>query len=203
MLVERNGKAPRVDSTTRVADSARIVGNVTIGPRCYIDHQVVIESAGPPVHIGEGVIIFPGSVVRSVGGRSRPAFDVVVGDWTLIAPHSTVTGCHIGSYCYVATAAIVLQGASVGDYSRLGVGSIVHAKTALPEGTRVGMRHVAAPRREGFISTADIEEARQAVGAAGFFETAFGLEETDSADLHERVMRRLLDEVHAWEDRPL
>jgi hypothetical protein len=114
-----------------------------------------------------------------------------------------VSGCHIGSYCYVATAAIVLQGASVGSYSRLGVGSIVHAKTALPKGTRVGMRHVAAPGPAGFVSTADVEVARQAVGAAGFFETAFGLDETDSADMHERVMRRLLDEVHAWEDRPL
>jgi carbonic anhydrase/acetyltransferase-like protein (isoleucine patch superfamily) len=203
MLVERNGKAPRVDSTTRVADSACIIGDVTIGPRCHIDHQVVIESAGPPIRIGECVIIFAGSVVRSVGGRSRPAFEAAVGDRTLIAPHCTLSGCRIGAFCYVATATVVLQGATVGDYSRLGVQSIVHAKTTLPEGTRVGMRHIAAPARGGFTSTADVEAARQAVAAAGFFETAFGVEETDSIRLHDQVMTRLLEEVQAWEDRPL
>ena len=202
MLIARNGKAPRVSPTSRVADSARIVGDVTIGPGCFIDHQVVIESAGPPIDIAESVIVFAASVIRSVGGRSRPAFDVVIGARTLIAPHCTVTGCRIGRYCYVATAAIVLQGTTVGDHSRLGVSSIVHVKTTLPEHTRVGMRHVAVPTPHGFISTADVEVARQAVGAAGFFEAAFGLE-ADAASLREEVITRLLEEVHGWDDRAL
>lgn len=202
MLIARNGKAPRVSSTAKVADSACIVGDVTIGPGCFIDHQVVIESAGPPIDIAESVIIFSASVIRSVGGRSRPAYDVAIGARTLIAPHGTVTGCRIGRYCYLATAAIVLQGATVGDHSRLGVGSIVHVKTTLPERTRVGMRHVAVPAPDGFISTADVELARQAVGAAGFFEAAFGVE-AHAASLHEEIITRLLEEVHGWNDRVL
>ena len=202
MLIERNGKSPHVSETARVADSARLVGDVTIGAGCYIGYQVVIESAGPPIDLGESVIVFPGSVIRSVGGRSRPPFQVSIGPRTLIAPHCTITGCTIGHHCYLATAAIVLQGAIVGPYSRLGVGSIVHAKTTLPEGSRVGMRQMAVPTRDGFMSTADVEAARQAVSTAGFFEMAFALEQ-DSEDLHEAVMTRLLEEVHGWDDRPL
>ena len=203
MVFRRSGKAPRIDSTARVAESAHIIGDVTIQGGCYIDHHVVIESAGPPIEIGHGVIIFAGSVVRSVGGQSRPPFAVAIGNRTLIAPHCTITGCHIGRHCYVATAAIVLQGATVGDHSRLGIASIVHAKATLPNGTRVGMRHIAVPTRDGFMSTAAIDRAREAVGAADFFESAFGLEETDPVSLHERVMTQLLNEVHAWDDRPL
>jgi carbonic anhydrase/acetyltransferase-like protein (isoleucine patch superfamily) len=203
MLIIRNGKAPSVDATARVADTAHIIGDVTIGAASFVDHQVVIESAGPPVHIGEGVVIFPGSVIRSVGGRSRPAFDVVIGSRTLIGPQCTLTGCRIGHHCYLATAAIVLQNTTVGDYSRIGIGAIVHASVALPDRSRIGLRHVAVPTGEGFLSTADVEDARQALGAAGFFGTAFGVEDADAATLHDQVMAKLLEEVHGWADRSM
>jgi carbonic anhydrase/acetyltransferase-like protein (isoleucine patch superfamily) len=203
MLTERNGKRPRVHPSAVIADSARVIGDVTIGSRCYIDHHVVVESSGPPIDIGDDVIVFAGSVIRSVGGSGRPAFPVDIGARSLIAPHCTLTGCRIGHHCYIATAAIALQGAIVGDQCRIGVAAIVHANTVLPRDTRVGMRHVAVPTQDGFISTADIEVARKAVGAAGFFETAFGLKDTDPASLHEQVMMRLLEEVHAWHDSPL
>jgi len=38
MLIERNGEAPRVHSSVRIAPSATIVGNVRIGARAYVDH---------------------------------------------------------------------------------------------------------------------------------------------------------------------
>jgi carbonic anhydrase/acetyltransferase-like protein (isoleucine patch superfamily) len=103
--------------------------------------------------------------------------------------------------CYVATAAIVLQGAVVGDDVRVGAGAIVHATTAVADGARVGMRHVAVPTPDGFLSTADVERAREAIAAVDFFETAFGAEDEDQARLHEQVMTTLLDEVHGWEDQ--
>jgi hypothetical protein len=127
---------------------------------------------------------------------------VTIGARTLIAPQCTLTGCRIGRYCYVATAAIMQQGATVGDHSRLGVGSIVHVKTTLPARTRVGMRHIAVATDDGFIDTADVELARQAIEVAGFFEAAFGVE-ADAEGLHEEVITRLLDEVHSWDDRVL
>lgn len=99
-----------------------------------------------------------------------------------------------------ASARVASSACIVGDLSRIGVAAIVHAKTVLPDRTRVGMRHIAVPRVGGFIETADVEVARQAVREAGFFETAFGLEETDQETVHERVITTLLEEVHAWRD---
>src|SRR5262249_57294122 len=109
-------------------------------------------------------------------------------------------GCTIGRNCYIATAAIVFQGVTIGDRTRVGAGAIVHAGTKLPEGSRVGMRHIAAPHSAGFISTADIELAREAIAGADFFETAFATAETDQGRLHDQVMDALLDEVHGWHD---
>lgn len=203
MLVERNGNAPRAHATARIAASATVVGNVTIGARAYVDHGVVIASSGPPVEIADEVIVLAGAIIRSVGGGNRPAFPVHVGERTLVSPLSALTGCELGSNCYIATGATVLQGARIGDHVRVGAGAIVHAKTALPDGARVGMRHIAVATADGYSSTGDIEQARELVAALDFFETAFGAAAEDQAELHTQAIATLLDEVHGWRDQPL
>ena len=67
----------------------------------------------------------------------------------------------------------------------------------MPAGARVGVRHVAVPTGDGFMSTADVEAARAAVADLDFFDVAFGAREDDQVALHERVVAQLLDEVHA------
>jgi carbonic anhydrase/acetyltransferase-like protein (isoleucine patch superfamily) len=161
VLIERNGAAPRVHASARIAASASIVGSVRISARTYVDHGVVSESSGPPVEIADEVVVFAGALVRSVGGKSRPAFPVRVGARTLVSPACVLTGCEVGGNCYLATGAILLQDATVGDHVRVGAGAIVHAGTVLPERARVGMRHVAVPTLDGFLSTADVEQARK------------------------------------------
>jgi carbonic anhydrase/acetyltransferase-like protein (isoleucine patch superfamily) len=203
VLIERNGQTPRVHASARLASSASVVGNVEIGARAYVDHGGVIESSGPLVEIADEVILFSGAIIRSVGGTSRPAFPLGIGRRTLISPLCVLTGCEIGSNCYVATGAIVLQGATVGDHARVGAGAIVHATTVLPERARVGMRNLAVPIADGFLSTGNVEQAREIVAGIDFFETAFGAGDDDQADLHRQVMSTLLDEVHDWQDEPL
>ncbi len=200
MLIERNGEAPQVHASARVASSASVVGNVQIGARAYVDHGVVIESSGAPVEIADEVVVFAGAIIRSVGDSSRPAFPVRIGGRTLVSRLCVVTGCEVGANCYVATGAILLQGATVGDHVRVGAGAVVHATTVVPERARVGMRHVAVPSADGFLSTADVERAREAIAGIDFFETAFGAAGEDQAELHAQVMATLLDEVHGWHD---
>ena len=203
MLIGRNGTAPRAHPSATIASSATVVGNVEIGPRAYVDHGVVVESSGPPVEIGEEVIVFAGAIIRSVGGTSRPAFPVRIGKRTMVSPLCVLTGCEVGSNCYVATGAIVLQGASVGDHARVGAGAIVHATTVLPERMRVGMRHLAVPTADGFLTTSDVEQARELLAGTDFFETAFGAAADDQAELHAQVMSTLLEEVHDWQDESI
>jgi carbonic anhydrase/acetyltransferase-like protein (isoleucine patch superfamily) len=200
MLFERNGARPTVEPGASVADSASLVGAVSIGRGCYIDHNVVIESSGPPVTVEDETVIFAGSVLRSVGGDSRPGFSLTVGPRTLVAPQCTLSGCHIGSNCYIATGVIMLQGAVVAEGCRIGVGAIVHAGTKLPELARVGMRHVAVPDGDGFMTTADVERTRDLLATADFFDRAFGTSEADQATLHEAVIAKLLAEAHSWSD---
>ena len=183
-----------------VAATASVVGNVTIGSGCYVDYGAVVESSGPPVTLGSGVVVVANAVVRSTGGRHRPPFPVTIGDNTLVGPQSVLIGCTIGEDCYVATAVIVFQGADVGDGSRLGAGSIVHARAVLPPASRVGFRHVAAPDGAGARITSDLDEARSLVGQADFFGAVFDTHEDDAVALHRRVIGLLQREASDWDD---
>jgi carbonic anhydrase/acetyltransferase-like protein (isoleucine patch superfamily) len=203
VLISRNGQAPGVHPEATVAASANVVGNVRIGARAYVDHGVIIESRGLPIEIAEEAVLFAGAVVRSVGGLGRPPFPVRIGARTLVSPQCVLTGCEVGANCYVATGAILLQGAVVGDHVRIGAGAIVHATTVLPDRARVGMRHVAVPVPDGFLSTADVERAREAIAGIDFFGAAFEAADEDQATLHEQVMSSLLREVHGWHDEPV
>jgi carbonic anhydrase/acetyltransferase-like protein (isoleucine patch superfamily) len=200
MLIVRNGKAPAVAPDARVASTAQVIGDVEIGARAYVDCGVVIESSGPRIKIGDETVLFAGAVVRSVGGSSRPAFPVEIGERTLVSPACVLTGCTVGRNCYIATGAILLQGATLGDHVRVGAGAIVHATTTVPDEGRVGMRHVAVRTADGFISTPDIEKARDAIAELDFFENAFGARAAEQVGLHEQVMTVLLSEVHGWSD---
>jgi len=80
MLVARNGIAPKVEPTARIASTATVVGDVTIAADCYVDYGVVIASSGPPIELGAGVSVLANAVVRSVGGHGRPAFPARIGD---------------------------------------------------------------------------------------------------------------------------
>lgn len=203
MLFSRDGAEPVVHDGATVAPTASIVGNVTIGAGCYVDYGAVIESSGPPVEIADGVVVMANAVIRSTGGRHRPPFPVVVGANSLVGPQSVLIGCRIGADCYVATAVIVFQGAEVGEGTRLGASSIVHARTALPPASRVGMRQVAAPDGTGVRVTSDVNEARSLVGTADFFGSVFDVREADAVTLHRRVIEVLQREVSEWQDAPL
>ena len=202
MLFSRNGVKPAVDKTATVAPSASVVGNVTIGAGCYVGHGAVIESSGPLVELDAGVLVTANAVVRSTGGRHRPSFPMTIGANTLVGPQSVLIGCHIGADCYVATAVIVFQGADVGDGSRLGAGSIVHARAVLPAASRVGFRQVAAPDGGGVRVTSDLDEARSLVGQADFFGNVFDVREEDTLTLHRRVIEALQRETSEWHDEP-
>lgn len=207
MLITRNGQTPRIHETARVAPTAVVAGDVTIGAGCFVDHHVVVESSGAPIVLEEGVVALAGSVIRSTGGAARPAFSTSLGAYTLVSPQCSLVGCQTGARCYLATQTIVFQGARLGDGCRVSAGAIVHAGAQLPSGARVGLRHIAAPMSDGgVLITADIAAAREQIAAADFFQTAFGaLDVGDQSQetLHEQALTRLRVELFSWTDEPV
>lgn len=201
MLVTRHGRTPNVHPTAIVASTATLAGDVTIGARCFIGHGAVIESGGPPVTIGDECVVLTNAVIRSVGGTHRPGFPVHIGRRTLIAPACVLTGCEVGSACYVATGVLMFHGATVGDGARLAVGSIVHHHAVVPAHGRLGLREIAIATGESTTYTSDMAQAHALLGGSDFFGRVFEQSAGDQDALHDRVMTQLLNEVREYAER--
>jgi carbonic anhydrase/acetyltransferase-like protein (isoleucine patch superfamily) len=201
MLVDRHGVSPQVAEDAWVASTAQLVGDVTVGAGCTIDHGALIVSGGPPIRLGTGVAVMPGAVIRSTGGQGRPSFPVDIGDDCLIGPQAALAGCTLGEAVYVATQVMVFHGATVGDGCRLGAGCIVHTKADLPARSRVGMRQFAiAQPNQAALVTGDLDTARTALARADFFSAVFDIDPGDRQDLvelHRRTTRALTSELRA------
>jgi carbonic anhydrase/acetyltransferase-like protein (isoleucine patch superfamily) len=205
MIATRMGRSPVVAATARVAPGAHVVGNVVLEEHCVVDVGAVLASSGPPITVGEGAVVMPGAVIRSVGGEHRPAFPTTIGAGALIGPAAVLAGCDIGQAVYVATQAMVFQGARVGAGSRLGAGCIVHTGAVLAPRSRVGMRQFAVPDEHGgpAVITSDLDVARRHLGLADFFGRVFELEDEDPVELHRRSVDVLRREAADWDQGPL
>jgi acetyltransferase-like isoleucine patch superfamily enzyme len=92
----------------------------TLGAGTVILQNVTVTSN---VRIGDHVIVLPNSVI---------SHDSVVGDYTCIAGGVCVSGgVTIGRNCYLGTNSSIIELVTIGDYSLVGMGSVVLTDVAV------------------------------------------------------------------------
>lgn len=175
MLIEHQGKRPRIHPTAYVAPTAVISGDVEIGAETRILHYAVVTSEGAPVMIGSNCVVMEHAVVRGAGGRSR-SFPATIGDYVLIGPHAYVVGCTIEDRCFIATGALIFNGAHIKRGCTVTLQGIVHVGTTLEAGTRVPLEHVAIGTPATIFRPDETEPMMAALGAQAFGRTVFGIE---------------------------
>src|SRR5262245_43208162 len=111
MLVEHRGFTPSIDPTAWIAPTAVVSGAVAIGPRTRVLHGAVLTAEGrAPVTVGAECVIMEHAVLRATGRHP-----LALGDRVLVGPHAHLSGCAIGSRCFVATGAMIFNGARLGE----------------------------------------------------------------------------------------
>lgn len=164
------GNGPDVHPDAYVAPTAVLSGDVRVGPGTCVLHGAVLTADGGPVRVGAGCVIMEHAVLR--GTRAHP---VSVGDHVLAGPHSYLVGCEIGDEVFVATGAMVFNGARIGRASSVALGGAVHIGCVVPPETRIPIGWVAVgdparlyPPGEAGQVRAGLEEA------GGFLPAVFG-----------------------------
>ncbi len=128
MIVEFNGRMPRIDADAFVADSATVIGDVIVESGASIWFQSVVRGDTNYIRIGANCNIQDACVLHVVKDRHPLVLerDVVLG-------HRAVAhGCTIRRGSLIAIGAIVLDGAEIGAESIVGAGSIVTPGTVVP-----------------------------------------------------------------------
>lgn len=138
MLLEHDGKRPRIDDSVYVAPNATISGDVVIGPGSRVLFGAIVTAEGGPVRIGANCIIMENSVLRGT-----PRHPLTIGDNVLVGPHASLSGCTVRDFAFIATGAAIFNGAVIGERAEVRVGGVVQVVSMLPADSMVPIGWIA------------------------------------------------------------
>lgn len=125
LIRKLNGITPRIGENTFLAETAVVIGDVTIGRDCSIWYGTVLRGDVNTITIGDRVNIQDGAVVHTLHQRSV----AIIGNDVSIGHNATVHGATIEDRCLIGIGATVL------DHAVIGAGSIIAANALVLSGT--------------------------------------------------------------------
>ncbi len=156
--------SPSVHPGAYVAPTAVLSGQVHIGRGSCVLHGAVLTADGGPVEIGANCVVMEHAVLRGT-----PQHPLVVGDHVLAGPHSYLTGCRIGDEVFIATGAMVFNGAHMGRASSVALCGAVHVRCVVPPATRIPIGWVAVGDPARLYPPGEAQEIRAGIEEAGGF----------------------------------
>ena len=127
------GKFPRIHPTAFIEESARIIGDVEIGPRSSVWFNAVVRGDVHFIRIGEETNIQDLACLHV----THDTWPVIVGNQTSIAHGVQLHGCTVGNGCLIGIGAVVLDAAVIGDGCLVAAGSVVTPRTVIPPNSLV------------------------------------------------------------------
>lgn len=129
------GKSPMIDETAFVSEQAVIVGDVEIGPRCYVGPGAVIRADAAKIRIEAEVAIEEGVIIHAGGGSCTES---VIGRRVTIGHGAIIHSCSIGTSASIGMGAIISLNAEIGEFAVIAEGSVVKQKQVIPARVVVG-----------------------------------------------------------------
>ena len=131
-VYEVDGKTPQVDSTAWIADSAQVMGHVTLGPDASVWFGCVLRGDTESMTIGEGSNIQDLTVMHADHG-----LPLTIGKHVTVGHKVMLHGCTIGDESLIGIGAVVLNGARIGKNCLVGAGALVTEGKEFPDGSMI------------------------------------------------------------------
>lgn len=154
-LYELDGVAPEMGSDAWVADSAQVMGRVSLGQQASVWFGATVRGDTEHIHIGARSNIQDGSVLHADEGMPlRIGDDVTVGHMVMLH------GCTVGDGSLIGIGAVVLNGARIGKGCLVGAGSLVTEGKEFPDGSMIMgspakvVRELTPEQRAGLLRSA-------------------------------------------------
>jgi carbonic anhydrase/acetyltransferase-like protein (isoleucine patch superfamily) len=185
MLLEHNGKRPKVHSTAYVAPNATLCGDVTLGKDSRVMFGAVLTAEGGPVRIGETCVVMENAVIR--GTKRHPTS---IGDNCVVGPRAHLVGCQVADNAFLATGSTIFNGASVGEGAEVRVNGTVHLRTVLPAEAVVPIGWVAVGEPAEVLAPGEHERIWELQELLDFPGTVFGVERGPAGTMMPELTRR-------------
>lgn len=130
MIMEFEGKAPKIHPSAFVAPNATIIGDVEIGPDANIWFNVVIRADVNKIRIGARTNIQDGAILHV--DRDAPC---TLGDDVTVGHMALVHGTTVGNGTLVGMKSALLSRSVIGEGSLIAAGAVVLEDQEIPAKT--------------------------------------------------------------------
>ncbi|MDR0753964.1 MAG: gamma carbonic anhydrase family protein [Prevotellaceae bacterium] len=129
------GFNPEIGKGCFVAETAVIIGDVTIGEDCSIWYGTVLRGDVNTIIVGNRVNIQDGAVLHTLYERSI----VQIGDDVSIGHNAIIHGAKVGNNVLVGMGAILMDNAVIPDNTIIAAGALVLSDAVLEPGVYAGL----------------------------------------------------------------
>jgi carbonic anhydrase/acetyltransferase-like protein (isoleucine patch superfamily) len=131
IVVELEGRSPRIAASAFIAPNAVVVGDVEIGENTSVWYGAVLRADFGPIRIGRSCNIQDNVVVHG----ETVAEGLIVEDRVTVGHGAILHGSWIGTECLIGMGAILLSGSRIGARSLVAAGSVVGQGFEVPPDT--------------------------------------------------------------------
>jgi carbonic anhydrase/acetyltransferase-like protein (isoleucine patch superfamily) len=125
------GKTPNFGKDCFIAETAVVVGQVSMGHNCTVWFNAVVRGDVHSITIGNDTNIQDGAVIHCTYEKAK----TTIGNRVSIAHNAVVHGCTIHDDVLIGIGAIVLDDAVIGSGSVIAAGSVVLPGTVVEPGS--------------------------------------------------------------------
>lgn len=131
-IYEFEGHAPQLGDNAWVADSAQVIGKVTLEENASVWFGTVIRGDNDTIHIGRNSNVQDGSVLHVDAG-----VPLTLGENVTVGHKVTLHGCTVGDGSLIGIGAVVLNHARIGKNCLVGAGALVTEGKEFPDGSMI------------------------------------------------------------------
>ena len=128
IIRELLGKTPQLGENTFVAETAVIIGDVTMGKDCSIWYNAVLRGDVHFIKMGDKVNVQDNAMIHCTYQKSP----TTIGNNVSIGHNAIVHGCTIKDNVLIGMGAILLDYAEVGEGAIVAAGALVLSNTKIP-----------------------------------------------------------------------
>lgn len=135
IIKELNGVRPVIGARAFIAESAVIIGTVSMGEDCSIWYGAVLRGDVGAIRLGDRVNVQDNAILHATYKQS----ECIIGNDVSIGHGANVHGCIIGNDVIIGMGAIVMDNTVVPDGTIIAAGAVVPANQRLEPGIYAGI----------------------------------------------------------------
>jgi carbonic anhydrase/acetyltransferase-like protein (isoleucine patch superfamily) len=128
LIRKLNGITPQFGDECWMAETATVIGEVTMGNHCTVWYNAIIRGDVNSIVIGNYTNIQDGAIIHCTYKKAA----TIIGNRVSIGHNAIVHGCTVEDSVLIGMGAIIMDDAVIGTGSIIGAGAIVLAGTIVP-----------------------------------------------------------------------